>query len=145
MNSKKTKTYCDEALSLNSESFFGLLFRGKSQMDKEEYEDAVRTFDEAQNLRPDKQDIVRSLLQKAKIALKRSKTKDYYKVLGVSHDIFKSRVELGQPATRRGIEAIMRTCPHKELEALLDDYVASVLNKRVTLLDLMEMMGDLLM
>lgn len=86
MNGKRTKQYCEEALSLNSESFFGLLHRGKTEMEKEDFEDAVRTFEEASKLRPDKQDTVRDLLQKAHVALKRSKTKDYYKVLGVSHD-----------------------------------------------------------
>ncbi|CRK36313.1 hypothetical protein BN1708_016519, partial [Verticillium longisporum] len=34
----------------------------------------------------EKQNIVRPLQQKAQIALKRSKTKDYYKVLGVTND-----------------------------------------------------------
>lgn len=37
-------------------------------------------------MRPDKQDKVNPILNKAQIALKRSKTKDYYKVLGVNND-----------------------------------------------------------
>lgn len=86
MNGKKTKQYCEEALSLDASSFFGLLYRGKSEMEREEFEDAVRTFEEASKLRPDKQDLAREQLNKAKVALKRSKTKDYYKVLGVAHD-----------------------------------------------------------
>ena len=86
MNGKRTKEYCEEALSLNTESFFGLLHRGRNEMDAEEFEDAVRTFEEASKLRADKHDLLQGLLQKAKIALKRSKTKDYYKVLGVTHD-----------------------------------------------------------
>ncbi|KAH7375726.1 DnaJ and TPR domain-containing protein [Plectosphaerella cucumerina] len=86
MNGKRTKQYCEEALSLNPESFYGLLHRGKTEMAREDFEDAVRTFEEASKLRPDKQDLARDLLQKAHVALKRSKTKDYYKVLGVSHD-----------------------------------------------------------
>ncbi|KAM0322392.1 hypothetical protein ACHAQA_009459 [Verticillium albo-atrum] len=86
MNSKKTKQYCDDALALNEQSFFGLLHRSRDQMDKEEFEDAVRTLEEAKNAKPEKQNVVRPLLQKAQIALKRSKTKDYYKVLDVAHD-----------------------------------------------------------
>lgn len=86
MNGKRTKQYCEEALFLKPDSFFGLLFRGKQLMEKEDFENAVRTFEEAASVRQDKQDVVRPLLQKAKVALKRSKTKDYYKVLGVSHD-----------------------------------------------------------
>jgi DnaJ family protein C protein 3 len=37
-------------------------------------------------VRPDKNNIINPLMQKAQVALKRSKTKDYYKVLGVPHD-----------------------------------------------------------
>ena len=70
----------------NEESFYGLLQQGKESFDSEDYEAAVRTFERAAEVRPDKQGLVRPLLEKAKIALKRSKTKDYYKVLGVAHD-----------------------------------------------------------
>ncbi|KAM0285514.1 hypothetical protein ACHAQH_001464 [Verticillium albo-atrum] len=86
MNSKKTKQYCEDALAQNEQSFFGLLYRARDQMEKEEFEDAVRTLEEAKNVKPEKQNVVRPLQQKAQIALKRSKTKDYYKVLGVSND-----------------------------------------------------------
>lgn len=37
-------------------------------------------------MRPDRKDKVNPILQKAQIALKRSKTKDYYKVLNVASD-----------------------------------------------------------
>lgn len=60
--------------------------QGKGSLDHEDYEAAVRLFEQAAEVRPDKQEVVRPLLEKARIALKRSKTKDYYKVLGVSHD-----------------------------------------------------------
>ncbi|KAG7107174.1 DnaJ subfamily C member 3 like protein [Verticillium longisporum] len=57
MNSKKTKQYCDNALALNEQSFYGLLHRAREQMDKEEFEDAVRTLEEAKNVKPEKQNI----------------------------------------------------------------------------------------
>lgn len=45
-------------------------------------------------MRPDKkQALVNPLLQKAQVALKRSKTKDYYKVLGVPHDADERQVK----------------------------------------------------
>jgi DnaJ family protein C protein 3 len=60
--------------------------RGKALLKKEEYEASIRILQEAAESRPDMRDKVNPLLQKAQIALKRSKTKDYYKVLGVDSD-----------------------------------------------------------
>lgn len=53
---------------------------------KDEFEAAIQTLNSAAEARPDKREKVESLLHKAQVALKRSKTKDYYKVLGVSSD-----------------------------------------------------------
>ncbi|KAJ0339157.1 hypothetical protein COL154_010165 [Colletotrichum chrysophilum] len=86
MNGKKAKQHCDDALALDPRSFYGLLYKAKVLMDKEEFEAAIRSLEEASNARPDKNDVTQPLMQKAQIALKRSQTKDYYKVLGVSHD-----------------------------------------------------------
>jgi DnaJ homolog subfamily C member 3 len=55
-------------------------------MDAEEYEASINTLKKAGEIRPDKGDTINPLIQKAQVALKRSKSKDYYKVLGVSHD-----------------------------------------------------------
>lgn len=55
-------------------------------MEREEFEDAVRALQKVDDLRPDKRNVIHPLLQKAKLALKRSKTKDYYKVLDVPND-----------------------------------------------------------
>jgi DnaJ family protein C protein 3 len=54
-------------------------------MDAEEYESCIGTLKTAKDHHPDAQQI-QGLLQKAEIALKRSKEKDYYKVLGVPND-----------------------------------------------------------
>ncbi|TDZ32831.1 DnaJ-like protein subfamily C member 3 [Colletotrichum trifolii] len=86
MNGKKAVQYCEEALGLDNKSFYGLLHRAKVFMDKEEFELAIKSLEEASSVRPEKNDVVQPLLQKAQIAYKRSQTKDYYKVLGVSHD-----------------------------------------------------------
>lgn len=85
-NHKNAAKYCDEALELDPESFYGLLFKGKAQLKKEEFEAAIQTLNSAAEARPDKRDKVNPILQKAQVALKRSKQKDYYKVLGVASD-----------------------------------------------------------
>lgn len=86
MNGKRMKDYCTEALALNEDSFHGLLYRAKTQTEAEDFEGAVRTLERAAETRPDKKSIVDPLLNEARLALKRSKTKDYYKVLGVARD-----------------------------------------------------------
>ncbi|KAG5984850.1 hypothetical protein E4U55_002929 [Claviceps digitariae] len=85
-NHKETSKYCEEALQIDAESFWGLLYEGKSLIKREEFEIAIRTLQKAAELRPDKRDKVNPLLNKAQVAIKRSKTKDYYKVLGVASD-----------------------------------------------------------
>lgn len=85
-NSKKAATYCQKATSLDENSFYGLMHKAKTQLDAEEFEPCINTLKKAAELRLDKNNVVSPLMQKAQIALKRSKTKDYYKVLGVSRD-----------------------------------------------------------
>lgn len=71
---------------MDENSFYGLLYKGKTQLEAEEFEPSIASFKKASELRPDKNAVVSPLMQKAQVALKRSKTKDYYKVLGVAHD-----------------------------------------------------------
>ncbi|KAI1262051.1 DnaJ domain-containing protein [Xylariaceae sp. FL1019] len=85
-NGKKASTYCTEALELDESSFYGLLHKAKVQMDAEDFEGCVGTLTKASEVKPDKKNIINPLMQKAQVALKRSKTKDYYKILGVTHD-----------------------------------------------------------
>ncbi|KAI1495668.1 DnaJ and TPR domain-containing protein [Biscogniauxia marginata] len=85
-NGKKASTYCPEALKLDENSLYGLLHKAKTQLDAEDYDDCIATLNKASEARPDKQKVIHPLLQKAQVALKRSKTKDYYKILGVAHD-----------------------------------------------------------
>ncbi|KAJ4291508.1 Tetratricopeptide repeat and J domain-containing co-chaperone dnj1 [Collariella sp. IMI 366227] len=85
-NSKKAKEYCEESLQLDSTSLYGLLHRAKHLLDAEDYDASISTLHKASEAHPDKTDILNPLLQKAQVALKRSKTKDYYKVLNVAQD-----------------------------------------------------------
>ncbi|KAI2464515.1 DnaJ domain-containing protein [Annulohypoxylon bovei var. microspora] len=85
-NGKKASTYCPKALELDENSFYGLMYKAKTQLDAEEFEASIAILKKAAELRPDKNNVVSPQMQKAQVALKRSKTKDYYKVLGVAHD-----------------------------------------------------------
>lgn len=84
-NKKKALPYCTEALSINPTSLPGLLSLAQRQMDEESFEAAIQTLNTAKEHHPSASHI-QLLSQKAHIGLKRSKTKDYYKVLGVSND-----------------------------------------------------------
>ncbi|KAG8529297.1 uncharacterized protein KY384_005933 [Bacidia gigantensis] len=85
-NKKKAAPYCEEALSQNEFSLHGLLHKGKTQLDSEEFESAIDTLNTANEHHPQASQEIQPLLQKAHTLLKRSKTKDYYKVLGVPTD-----------------------------------------------------------
>jgi DnaJ homolog subfamily C member 3 len=65
---------------------YGLLHKANAQLDAENYDASIATLNKAAEAWPDKKNIINPILQKAQVALKRSKTKDYYKVLGVAHD-----------------------------------------------------------
>lgn len=84
-NHKKAQPYCTEALSLYEHSLHGLLEKAHQQLEKESFEACVETLNLAKEHHPHAQQLP-GLLQKAQIALKRSKTKDYYKILGVPND-----------------------------------------------------------
>lgn len=90
---KEVDKYCDEALELNPKSFWGQLQRGKKLLKQEDYEGSVRTLESALESHPDKRDKVNPILNKAQVALKRSKTKDYYKVLGVANDADEKQIK----------------------------------------------------
>lgn len=86
MNSKrKAGPYCSEALSLNPTSLHGLLHKAESQLDADEFEPAIQTLNTAKEHHSGHGEI-QTLMQKAQVLLKRSKQKDYYKVLEVDRD-----------------------------------------------------------
>lgn len=83
--SKKAAQYCPEALELKPDSLHGLLFKSQVAIDDDRFEEAIHTLNKAKEHHSGSEE-VQSLLQKAQVLLKRSKQKDYYKVLGVSRD-----------------------------------------------------------
>ncbi|KAK4690165.1 hypothetical protein P7C71_g6558, partial [Lecanoromycetidae sp. Uapishka_2] len=85
-NKKKADPYCTEALSRNPNSLPGLLSKADKQMEAEEYEDAIATLNLAKDHHPDSAQKIQPLLQNAHTLFKRSKTKDYYKIIGVATD-----------------------------------------------------------
>lgn len=82
---KKAAPYCAESIQLVPNSLHGLLYQAQTQLDEDKFEEAVRTLNTAREHHPHSQE-VQSLMNKAQALLKRSKQKDYYKVLGVSRD-----------------------------------------------------------
>ncbi|KAF2679144.1 DnaJ-domain-containing protein [Lentithecium fluviatile CBS 122367] len=83
-NTKKGTPYCKEALQLNPTSLHGLLNQAQREIDADDFEAAIRTLDAAKEEHQHQK--VQELLHKAHTLLKRSKQKDYYKVLGVDRD-----------------------------------------------------------
>lgn len=84
-NQKKAAPYCKEALETNPTSLYGLLHQSQTHLDSENYDAAIATLNTAkENHQGNRQ--VQEKLQEAQTLLKRSKTKDYYKVLGVSRE-----------------------------------------------------------
>ncbi|KAL5332684.1 hypothetical protein BJX70DRAFT_383377 [Aspergillus crustosus] len=83
--SKRATIYCSEALSLNPTSLPALLFNSQVALDEDRFDDAIRALSTAKENHPQARQI-QNLLQKAMVLQKRSKQKDYYKVLGVRRD-----------------------------------------------------------
>lgn len=84
----KAKVYCEEAIQLDENSLYGLLHRARVQTEAEEFEPAINTLNKAKEATQDEEahKMINPLLQEAQVALKRSKIKDYYKVLGLARD-----------------------------------------------------------
>lgn len=82
-NGKKAETYCTEALKLKEDSLWGMLHKAKKLISAEEWDAAIALIKEASEAHPENKANTKPLLDEAQIGLKRSKTKDYYKVLNV--------------------------------------------------------------
>ncbi|KAH0538509.1 hypothetical protein FGG08_004896 [Glutinoglossum americanum] len=87
-NHKNAQSYCDETLTHNPNSLPALLAKASRHLDAEDFEACIQTLNHAKEHSPGGAQHPRltELLNKAHILLKRSKQKDYYKVLGVSRD-----------------------------------------------------------
>jgi len=84
-NKKRAGDHCNEALTFNPTCLPGLLHRAQAQLDSDDFEPAIETLNQAKEHHGN-QNKINEMLQKAHTLLKRSKTKDYYKVLGVTRD-----------------------------------------------------------
>lgn len=84
-NNKKATPYCTEALKHNPTSLHGLISQAQRELDADDFEAAIRTLETAKE-NHQQSEKVQELLHKAHTLLKRSKEKDYYKVLGISRD-----------------------------------------------------------
>jgi DnaJ homolog subfamily C member 7 len=77
---------CDLSLGSNSKHHKAFRTRARAHLALSEYEEAVKDFERAYELAPSgssDEEAIRNELNEAKIKEKRSKRKDYYKVLGV--------------------------------------------------------------
>lgn len=72
---------CTSAYSANSNYLKAILLRAKCHTDMENFEESVKDYETA--LKMEKTAEIRRLLKEAKLALKKSKRKDYYKILGI--------------------------------------------------------------
>jgi DnaJ homolog subfamily C member 3 len=86
MNSpRKAAPFCAEALTYNPVFLHGLLHQAQQQLDAEDYDQAMATLNTAKENHPGSQ-AVQQKLQEVQVLQKRSKQKNYYKVLGVDRD-----------------------------------------------------------
>lgn len=72
---------CTAALELDENYVKALLRRAKCYSDLSEFEEAVKDYEKLYKIDKSKEN--KQLLHQAKIALKKSKRKDYYKILGI--------------------------------------------------------------
>ena len=84
-NHKRAQSYCTEALTYNPTSLPAMLSRAKKQIADDDFEAAIRTLNDAKQHHQGSHSL-QELLNEAHTLLKRSKQKDYYKVLGVARD-----------------------------------------------------------
>lgn len=73
---------CTEALKINDKYTKALLKRARNFYDLEKFEESIKDYEAAYKL--DKSIEIKNCLKDAKLQLKKSKRKDYYKILGVT-------------------------------------------------------------
>ncbi|GJN89854.1 hypothetical protein Rhopal_002843-T1 [Rhodotorula paludigena] len=108
LNSRKAAQACEDALALDPEDTWGLVGRGDELMKKEEWEEAVRVLSAAFEATGRSDRAVLERLQKAQRLLKQSKSKDYYKILGVARDADEKTIK------RAYRKATLKAHPDKE-------------------------------
>lgn len=83
---KKAMPFCDKLLQRDPESIPALVAKGEEKMADAKYEEAVQIFSQAFTHSGQSDRGIHQRLVKAQKLLKQSKSKDYYKTLGVARD-----------------------------------------------------------
>lgn len=83
---RKAAPWCDKIEAIDPGNAYVLVAKGERLMSEEKYEEAVRVLTQAYEHSDHDDHSIRQRLSKAQKLLKQSKSKDYYKVLGVSRD-----------------------------------------------------------
>jgi len=84
-NHRLATPYCDELLTHDPTSLPAVLNKAKRLIEKEEYDQATILLEKTREHHPHDQRL-QNMSHEAQMLLRRSKAKDYYKVLGVSRD-----------------------------------------------------------
>ncbi|XP_024288930.1 dnaJ homolog subfamily C member 7 isoform X1 [Oncorhynchus tshawytscha] len=82
---------CTKAVKLDETYIKAYLRRAQCYMDKEEYDEAVRDYEKVYQTEKTKEH--KHLLKNAQLELKKSKRKDYYKVLGVDKNATEDEIK----------------------------------------------------
>eukprot|EP00301_Raphidiophrys_heterophryoidea_P023699 c7484_g1_i1.p1 GENE.c7484_g1_i1~~c7484_g1_i1.p1 ORF type:complete len:627 (-),score=138.78 c7484_g1_i1:446-2326(-) len=81
---KQAETHCTSVIDMDNHNVDALVERGDARVALEDYDKAVRDFELAFNQQNGRTRNVETKLNNAKRLSKQSKTRDYYKILGVS-------------------------------------------------------------
>ncbi|XP_017855097.1 dnaJ homolog subfamily C member 7 isoform X2 [Drosophila busckii] len=82
---------CNRVLELNAHYLKAILLRARCYNDLEKFEEAVADYETALQL--EKTPEIKRLLRDAKFALKKSKRKDYYKILGIARNASEDEIK----------------------------------------------------
>ncbi|XP_050319132.1 dnaJ homolog subfamily C member 7 isoform X1 [Bactrocera neohumeralis] len=82
---------CTRVLEINSQYLKALLLRARCYNDLEKFDECVNDYEAALQLQ--KTPEIKKLLRDAKLALKKSKRKDYYKILGISRNATEDEIK----------------------------------------------------
>lgn len=85
---------CDRYIKLTGETAVGYIALGDAQLAAEKYQESVRSYHKASELAPDDMNqTIREKIKKAEVALKQSKTKNYYKILSIPRNAQKKEIK----------------------------------------------------
>lgn len=83
---KRAGPFCTDTLAHRPTALPALLHKATTLLSADDFEASIRVLEEAKKAHPASHDRINPLLQKAQVALKKSRTKDYYAILGVPRD-----------------------------------------------------------